>query len=951
MNIAGNFFVLNCVNTSKQSLVFLAAWVSWLANPWFANAAPWVTPDWVNQEPTFPPGSLYWQTGKYATCPVLFRRIIPVSDRPVAYASFASKVSEFGYVFLNGKQIAAVEPRDGKGIKQIEVEFANLLHSGTNVLMISTKGDGFSLDGGISYEGGKLERFATGQPGWKAQKFAPLTMLEYEPCMQAQFDDKAWFAMRESTGEATELTTLDLQSLCQRVAKQRLTRLDEEAKWRLQMLAQKGIAIVDWETHGWGGAQRLPAWLLKLAAVDHASDTPGGMHTRAEALCRYVLLSEEALNLENHALGLSALAAPASERVACMESAQAMQKILAPLEESLKSEKFAQALALASEAERISKTGRQGKRMNDLNRCSDNKFGWFDSPAVLDSDPADWGLELGPATDILTGALSPAALVTSKTSQFFIRGWDKLQPVKVYNKQKPALGPVCAWAVLGGKITQLTPDNEGLVYDTQVQGKLSENWILLANDMSRGGDLPIQLVFLNAPTRISFQAGEKGTREVVINFVKTEVQLFLLRPFKEWRGLLEMAEALAPKKRSQSLPDRYVEQCRLWSRAVLDYPVTFTEVALPDAQERGGLRIADVYNYRTFQDEWGTRPLRLASLPPLTTYGLLCNYPGLKIVSATQMLGWRGLWGDHLAAKATNCVVYRIPLDAFKRFAGFTSYCYGPTDIGEPGSLKEIESIKRTGANSFRPQHNNSGKRAMDTVNWCWAQGLQQMFNADEKWVPDIVEHFRSLAKQYKDFPSDAVAYDLLNEPETRDPRAYRALIRKITNAIREHDQTHLIYVEAMPPWGPGAAPFPRAAFESLLPTGDPKTIYSFHDYQYRLEPRWPNEKNDARAILTRWIPAFRFGIEQRVPLHLGEFGGFEQTRESVFTNPCALILMMDYLNIFDQFDWHWNYYANRGICRIRKDGSLAESFVQEACRRYFSRGTFNANWHAVQQQ
>ncbi len=80
--------------------------------------------------------------------------------------------------------------------------------------------------------------------------------------------------------------------------------------------------------------------------------------------------------------------------------------------------------------------------------------------------------------------------------------------------------------------------------------------------------------------------------------------------------------------------------------------------------------------------------------------------------------------------------------------------------------------------NSFRPQHNNNTQRARDIVNWCWEQGIQQVFNADEKWVPDVVEHFRSLAKQYKEYPADAVAYDLLNEPETRDPRAYRTLIQ-----------------------------------------------------------------------------------------------------------------------------------------------------------------------------
>jgi len=53
---------------------------------------------------------------------------------------------------------------------------------------------------------------------------------------------------------------------------------------------------------------------------------------------------------------------------------------------------------------------------------------------------------------------------------------------------------------------------------------------------------------------------------------------------------------------------------------------------------------------------------------------------------------------------------------------------------------------------------------------------------------------------------------------------------------------------------------------------------------------------------------------------------------------------MSDYLRIFDQFGWHWHYYSNRGIVYVRADGSLRESYVQDACRRYFATGRFNAN-------
>ena len=111
-----------------------------------------------------------------------------------------------------------------------------------------------------------------------------------------------------------------------------------------------------------------------------------------------------------------------------------------------------------------------------------------------------------------------------------------------------------------------------------------------------------------------------------------------------------------------------------------------------------------------------------------------------------------------------------------------------------------------------------------------------------------------------------------------------------------------------------------------------------------RLPARWPNNEHDARTILDRWIPVFLYAIDNRCSIHLGEFGAFEQTSESVYDNPCAATLMHDYLGIFDDFGWHWHYYSNRGTVRVRQDGSLQESYVQRACRDYFARGTMNLN-------
>lgn len=924
---------------------FLACFLlgSLLRSGW---GAPWIAADWRGREPQFPPGSLFWRTNEFRRCPVLFRTVLEVEGGPIAYAGFRARAFRYAFVFLNGRQVASARTAGGEGpTEPFEVELTPFLRSGANVLILSTEDEGFALEGSVVHWDGRRFRFASDRRRWKVQKFPPLTILEDEPCMRADFDDSQWFPVRVVAEQDLEVKEDEVRTFCQRLEEERWRRWDEDARWRLQMLAEKGFAIVDWEAFGWAGAERLPRWVVEMAqtALEAPNKPAGWLHRLAEGLTRFVRLSDQATNLANHAVGLEALNAPQRDVEACHRAAQALFPLLKRMEAALKGGDMERAMALAGQGEGIVRQARSGRFLNDLCSALDNKFGWLDTTALLDSDPRRWGLRLASPAQLLTSPLSPAALITLQGRELVLEGWDELPPLRVYQKP-PAPGPVCAWLPLDGKVVNRRPEAGGLVYDRGRDGDLSENWALLVCNLAQGGPLPTQVVFLHRPLRILFQGSEKGTRAVVVEFEQAGARLFLLRPLKEWRGLLWMARLMTQGPLDEEQAQGILRQCRLWSRALLNYPITFSETFVRAPGERWALLVADVYNYLELRDEWGTQPLRLAPLPPLVTYGLMGDYPGLQVVSKVETLGSWGIWGDHLAAVGQSHVVYRVPLDPFPRFGGFTAFCFGPTDIGEPGSLTEIQAIRRTGANSFRPQHNQTGERALRTLRWCLEGGLQHVFNTDEKWVPDIVEHFRTLAEQCKDLPFDAVAYDLLNEPETRDPHAYNALIRKIVRAIREVDKTHLIYVETIPPWGLGAQPFPQAAFENLRPTGDPLTVYSFHDYEFRLPPRWPNERQDIRSILVRWIPAFRFSIDHRAPIHLGEFGAFEQTKEDIYENRCALTLMLDYFRIFDQFGWHFHYYSNRGTVRVREDGSLQESLVQEAFRRYFARGTFNLN-------
>ncbi len=904
-----------------------------------ANSEGWIVPNW-DEPPQYQAGSLFWMTNEYKKCPVLYRTQLNISNKPIKCAGFRIEFKKYLYVYVNGELIAK---QKSESLGNFDVDISHFIKSGRNSLVISTTEDGFSLKGIIKYTD-ETKYLSSSPENWKVQKFPPLTMVAYEPCMNPDFNDSDWYATKQIGQGLMDFSETEFETSLNALSEKYMTKLAEDAEWRLRMLAGKGIAIVDWEAYGWAGPERLPKW-----AVDKARQILNGNYPKekltlvAESLTRYIKIADDLTNIDNHIIGLGVLKATEEEIRSFKELSSVLQNKINRIKDAIQSDDYEQALSSANDAQDQLARLRSKRIINDLCSCLDNKFGWFETGVLLENDIAKWGLRIESPHTKLSSPLSPASLITVINDELSIKGWGELEPIKVYNK--PAnTGPICAWVVLDGKVTSLKPSENGLVYDRSIHGNMTENWVLLVNNLSSGGDLPIELVFINAPEKIIFIYGEKGTDQVKIIFKNKGSRLFILRPLKEWRGLLYQAQVMNSIPLNEREARKYIDQCRLWSRALIKYPITFTEVFIRDQQNNNSIRCVDVYNYQEFKDEWQTEPITLAPLPPLATYGLMKNYPGLRVLSEVKNLGSRGIWGDEIAVVGSNYIEYLVPIDPIKRFGGFTSFCFGGTDIGEPGSITEIETVMRTGSNSFRPQHNQTGERAIRTLNWCWERGLQNMFNTDEKWVSDICEHFRTLAKQCKDYPPDAVAYDLLNEPETREPEPYNALMRKITSAIREEDKTHLIYIEIFPPWGPGAEPFPKAAFENLEPTGDELTCYSFHDYEFRLPERWPNEKHDISDLLERWIPAFKFGIDSQRPIHLGEFGGFEQTDQNVFENKCAFTMMMDHFKIFDQFGWHWHYYSNRGTVHVLEDGSLQDSYVQKATAKYFSKGTFNIN-------
>jgi len=111
---------------------------------------------------------------------------------------------------------------------------------------------------------------------------------------------------------------------------------------------------------------------------------------------------------------------------------------------------------------------------------------------------------------------------------------------------------------------------------------------------------------------------------------------------------------------------------------------------------------------------------------------------------------------------------------------------------------------------------------------------------------------WKRIAERYKDEPTIA-GYDLLNEPNWDLPGGslLKSLYQQITTAIRQVDQTHIIFIEGN--WFAND-------FTGLTPPWDDNLVYSPHKY-------WST--NDQGSI--QWVLNLR--NQHNVPLYLGESG------------------------------------------------------------------------------
>jgi len=541
-----------------------------------------------------------------------------------------------------------------------------------------------------------------------------------------------------------------------------------------------------------------------------------------------------------------------------------------------------------------------------------------------------------PPVDVLATPLSPCVVLTPRTDALHIHH--------------------------GGKAKLMAAGSgRPLVQPKEVKHKLWTNWVLLwlMPVTPKGVERPILLVFQEPPKSI---VPKDGVTEV--KFRRAGTRVIAVRP---WAKL----NPSVGKK-----PVSILRTATFWSRAALAVPINYMSITrvLKPGEPYKKIATSNVprgpvlghtvgYDYLETKDDWGTKPLKIAPLPALCSFAIDCKFRTLKLDQQVEVLQDGGLLAPYRGVRNADRVSYSYAIEPYPRFAGFTSWMFAWCDTGVLGNQRELELIAATGANSYRPQHNFSdepppegrapadGRNRVEIIaDYCNAVGINYMNNIDQtlgkkrefvrehydEFMELVSVHYEKIARMLHDRPFWAVAYDLINEPFDHKHQRYNPAMKKLTARVRAIDRRHLCYVEPCEAWG---------AIQQLRliePTGDPLTVYSFHDYNFRLRKatdRWPTLERDITSIYGMWLPAIEFQIKHGVCMHCGEFGGHHRPTDDSLAQK---LLQNDFFRIFDQFGMHHHYYTGRGVYQRLADGSIRPSNVIHAYRAYFRRPDFN---------
>jgi len=526
---------------------------------------------------------------------------------------------------------------------------------------------------------------------------------------------------------------------------------------------------------------------------------------------------------------------------------------------------------------------------------------------------------------LLASALSPGVVLSTNETSLWLWGW----------KLKGYSSPAGFRLVAEGKPMGF-PTEEGhpLACDGK---KLTDNWVLL--ESRNGKTRSVFIVLEKRPASISWDKNALGHWGIRLDFEGSAGRAII---------------TCFPGGKQTSADD-----CRFWSRVLLGYPVSVSELCRPNREELVGdfwLR----YDYLLTKDFCKTEPLFVSPVPMLFSYGMKHNHPGLSAPTIKDT-SYSSEYAPYRVGEG-RVVHVRAPLvdrsgvmkgigELFGKMEASWNTRSGVTedqmfrDMGEWGfdhcryafafhAGWDLPLCKWMGGPLI--ENEKAWKRLDEFVKKCNDNGMMMMltwfFNEDspQRDTDNLVrnssaywrrrpetrkrtyELWRRIAERYKDLPANAISYDFFNEPAYMEPDDWNRIIKELTEIIRSVDKKHTIVIEGGDGW---AQPFWCWWMD---PTGDPNTIYSFHHYGkhwgYAYDEYYPSYKRTyEQSQVDQWLQAILFGIRHQVPIHCGEFGVSQISPDEDYAE-----WLNDYLGLFERFGigWNWWNYSGSDIYR-----------------------------------
>jgi endoglucanase len=181
-----------------------------------------------------------------------------------------------------------------------------------------------------------------------------------------------------------------------------------------------------------------------------------------------------------------------------------------------------------------------------------------------------------------------------------------------------------------------------------------------------------------------------------------------------------------------------------------------------------------------------------------------------------------------------------------------------------------------------------------------------------------FVSQWRQFATRYREIPSAALSFNLVNEPNGCSPAEYTAVMRQAIGAIRSVDARRLIMIDGM--FGEAMQPVPDlATVENAVHTTRGYAPFALTHYLapwaggLTTPPQWPlpisgpfswdRDRLDQLCILP-----FQ-GLETRgARIFVGEWGCWNRTPHDI-----TLRWMRDFLELWKKAGWGWALWCFRG--------------------------------------